>query len=330
MGIHYQSTVQTMKSLLIFATLACAATALPLLDQEWEAFKIKFEKSYSSIEEHDSRRLIFAENLMLIVNHNLEHELGYHTYTLGVNQFADLTSDEFRQQFNGFKPIQGKRGQTHQIVGDAPDTMDWRTQGLVTPIKDQGQCGSCWAFAAVATMEGAWKKAGHSLTSLSEQQLVDCVTVDYGCNGGLPSDGIAWAEKHGMAAESAYPYHARDGRCKHNQKAVANFTDLINVQQSEEHLKDAVGTVGPVAVGIDASHYSFQLYHGGVYHESRCSSTQLDHGVTVIGYGTEGGKDYWLVKNSWGTTWGEKGYIKMWRNHKNMCGIATNACYAKA
>merc|ERR1712168_593566 len=329
MGKQYKSTFHTMKSLLIIATLALGATALGL-DKEWEAFKTKFERSYSSVEEHNLRRLIFADNLLLIESHNLEHELGCHTYTLGVNQFADLTGDEFQRQFNGFKPIQGKEAQAHQIVGDAPDTMDWRTKGLVTPIKDQGQCGSCWAFAAVATMEGAWKKAGHSLTSLSEQQLVDCVTVDYGCNGGLPSDGIAWAKKHGMAAETAYPYHARDGRCKHNQKAVANFTGLINVQQTEADLKDAVGMVGPVAVGIDASHYSFQLYHGGVYHESRCSNTQLDHGVTVIGYGTESGKDYWLVKNSWGSTWGEKGYIKMWRNHKNMCGIATNACYAKA
>jgi len=318
-----------MRVLLILATLGCVATALPL-DLEWEAFKSKFERSYTSVEEHDLRRSIFADNLRLIESHNLEHAIGLHTYTLGVNRFADLTNDEYRRQFNGFRPIQGEQGQVHQTVGSAPDTIDWRDQGMVTPIKDQGQCGSCWAFAAVATMEGAWKKAGNSLTSLSEQELVDCVKADAGCNGGLPEHGIKWAEKHGMASEAEYPYHARDGHCKHKEKAVAHFTGLTNVKQSEDHLKDAVGTVGPVAVGIDASHYSFQLYNGGVYHETRCSSTQLDHGVTVIGYGNEDDKDYWLVKNSWGSSWGEKGYIKMWRNHNNMCGIATMACYAKA
>jgi len=330
MGDHYDSIIaDKMRSFLIIATLACAASALPV-DHEWETFKVKFERSYSSVEEHDLRRSIFADNLRLIESHNLEHALGLHTYTLGVNRFADLTNDEFRRQFNGFKSLQGEDGQVHQVSGSVPDSMDWRDHGLVTPVKNQGQCGSCWAFAAVASLEGAWKKAGHSLTSLSEQQLVDCVTSDYGCNGGLPSDGIEWATAHGMASEASYPYKAADGYCHHNHKAVAHFTGVRNVQQSETALKNAVGTVGPVAVGIDASHFSFQLYHGGVYHESRCSTTQLDHGVTVVGYGHESSKDYWLVKNSWGSTWGEQGYIKMQRNHHNMCGVATNACYATA
>merc|ERR1719187_2333257 len=221
-----------MRSFLILATLGCVATALPL-DLEWEAFKLKFERSYSSVEEHDLRRSIFADNLRLIESHNLEHALGLHTYTLGVNRFADLTNDEFRAQFNGYKPLQTGEDKVHQVQESAPDSIDWRDHGLVTPVKNQEQCGSCWAFAAVATMEGAWKKAGHSLTSLSEQQLVDCVTQDYGCNGGLPQDGVEWATRHGMASESAYPYRAVDGYCSSRHPVVARFTGVRNVQQSE-------------------------------------------------------------------------------------------------
>merc|ERR1712110_1401629 len=156
MGNHYDSIIPTMRTFLIISALAYVATALPL-DSEWESFKVNFERSYSSVEEHDLRRSIFADNLRLIAEHNAEHALGLHSYTMGVNRF---------------KPI-NKEGPVHQAVGSAPDSMDWRDHGLVTPVKNQGQCGSCWAFAAVATMEGAWKAAGNSLTSLSEQELVD-------------------------------------------------------------------------------------------------------------------------------------------------------------
>lgn len=317
-----------MKYLLVIAAIACVASGLPL-DLEWEAFKIKFERSYSSVGEHDLRRSVFADNLKLIENHNAEEAKGLHTFTLGVNKFADMTNEEYKQLL-GFSPLKGT-GKVHQAIGAAPDTKDWRDDGYVTPIKDQGQCGSCWAFAAVATMEGAWMKSNNKLVSLSEQQLVDCVKEDNGCGGGLPEDGINWAIQHGMATEEAYPYHARDGTCKRHENAAATFTSVTDIDEgSESDLHNAVGTIGPVAVGIDASHFSFQLYSGGVYTEKHCSTQQLDHGVTVIGYGHENSKDFWLVKNSWGHGWGEQGYIKMQRNHHNMCGIATMACYAVA
>merc|ERR1712066_1043186 len=154
------------------------------------------------------------------------------------------------------------------------------------------------------------------LVSLSEQQLMDCDHKDMACNGGLPQVPIEYVVSNdgGIDTEESYPYAMR----KHSSC------------QYDEANKGATATVGPISVGIDASHFSFQLYHGGVYHSMFCSSTRLDHGVAVVGYGSEGGKDFWLVKNSWGGSWGEKGYIKMSRNRNNNCGIATMAVYASA
>merc|ERR1719376_1700431 len=174
-------------------------------------------------------------------------------------------------------------------------------KGYVTPVKNQAQCGSCWAFSAVVSMEGAHFKKTGKLVSLSEQNLVDCVHEDYGCRGGFPYDGVSYAIRNrGIDTEASYPYTARDGYC---------------------HFRNS---------NVDATHYSFQLYHSGVYNEPRCSSVRLDHGVAAVGYGTENGQQYYLVKNSWGSHWGEGGYIKMMRNPSNQCGIATNACYALA
>ena len=186
-------------------------------------------------------------------------------------------------------------------------------------------------------MEGAWRKKSKSLVSLSEQQLVDCVYEESrdGCDGGSTSTAIQWAidnPQYGMASEAAYSYRGDgDGSCHHHYGTVARFTGMVRVERdSEDDLKDAVGNVGPVAVAIDADHHSFMHYDSGVFTEDHCSSSHLDHAVTVIGYGHEDGKDFWLVKNSWGDDWGEDGYIKMQRNYNNMCGIAHSAKYAVA
>merc|ERR1711910_23335 len=245
-----------MKTFLVLALALTAAQALNY-DQEWEIFKAKYQRNYLSTPEHNNRKSVFTSNLKLIQKHNAEHALGLHTFTLGVNQFADLTSQEFVQTYNGFHPemYQNLPKAELKATADEPDSIDWRDEGYVTPVKNQGQCGSCWAFSAVVTMEGAQFKKSGNLVSLSEQQLMDCDHKDMACNCGLPQQAI-----------------------------------------------DYVITQG----GIDASHFSFQLYHGGVYHSMFCSSTRLDHGVAVVGYGSEGGKDYWLVKNSWGASWGEE------------------------
>jgi len=325
-----------MKTFLVLALALTAAQALNY-DQEWEIFKAKYQRNYLSTPEHDNRKSVFTSNLKLIQKHNAEHALGLHTFTLGVNQFADLTSQEFVQTYNGFHPemYQNLPQAELKATADEPDSIDWRDKGYVTPVKNQGQCGSCWAFSAVVTMEGAQFKASgeKNLVSLSEQQLMDCDHKDMACNGGLPQQAIDYViTQGGIDTEDSYPYAMRKhSSCQYDEaNKGATITKVTQVETSEDALKTATATVGPISVGIDASHFSFQLYHSGVYHSMFCSSTRLDHGVAVVGYGSEDGKDYWLVKNSWGKSWGLEGYIKMSRNRNNNCGIATMAVYATA
>ncbi|KAJ6224288.1 hypothetical protein RDWZM_002833 [Blomia tropicalis] len=211
---------------------------------------------------------------------------------------------------------------TDEDIFGLPDTVDWTTKGIVTPIKNQGQCGSCWAFSAVALMEGQHALKTGNLVSLSEQNLVDCSGPEGNlmCFGGA----INYAFKYvivnkGIDTETSYPYKGVDERCKFKRNSVGatikSFTDVKST--SESALQTAVANVGPISVAIDASQNSFQFYKSGVYNEPACSATYLDHGVTAVDYGTLNGVVYWKVKNSWGTSWGEKGYILMSRNKNN-------------
>lgn len=306
------------------------------VEKHWQAFKLQHSKSYSA-EEEKSRFMKFSQNFAAILQHNSEQVLGLHTYQLGLNEYADLDMFEVRMKMNGYKrPADyAKNGSTYlglNNISPVPDTVDWRTKGYVTPVKNQGQCGSCWAFSTTGSLEGQHYRSTGKLVSLSEQNLVDCSTKygNNGCEGGLMDNAFRYIKANGgIDTEKAYPYEALDDNCHFKRKNVgADDTGYVDVPEGDEDkLKEAVATVGPVSVAIDASHNSFQLYKNGVYVEPRCSSTQLDHGVLVVGYGTENGQDYWLVKNSWGESWGEQGYIKMARNKNNQCGVASQASY---
>jgi cathepsin L len=333
-----------MKFLLVsLAVLVACASAASIfngeLDTYWQEYKKHHAKSYSTSEEETTRRLTWESNLKYIRQHNLEADLGKHTYWLKMNKYGDMTGKEFVRTLNGFN----KTKSMHKAIErptfmmpsnvKIPDSVDWRTQGYVTPIKDQGQCGSCWAFSAVASLEGQHFKSAGKLVSLSEQQLVDCSQNfgNMGCDGGLMDQAFQYIQANkGIDTEVSYPYEAVDDTCRFNQATVGatdvGFTDITS--GDEMALATAIATIGPISVAIDASQSSFQFYSSGIYTDPYCSSTELDHGVTAVGYGSQGsGQDFYIVKNSWGTSWGSQGYIMMARNQNNMCGIATMASY---
>ncbi|XP_028293262.1 cathepsin L1-like isoform X5 [Gouania willdenowi] len=328
-----------MKLLLVCAAVLVVASCVSfsLEDLEFHAWKLKFERSYRSLVEEAKRKEIWLTNRKLVLVHNILADQGIKSYRLGMTYFADMENKEYQQLISrgclrSFNTSQPRRVSTVLHKTDLPDTVDWRDNGYVTPVKDQQQCRSCWAFSATGSLEGQNFRATGNLVSLSEQQLVDC-SGDYGnigCDGGLMDQAFDYIEANGgIDTEDSYPYEAEDGKCRYNPANIgATCTGHVDVTQfDEDALKEAVATIGPVSVAIDASHASFQLYTSGVYNEPDCSSTELDHGVLAVGYGTENGQDYWLIKNSWGLGWGDEGYIMMSRNKNNQCGIATAASY---
>ncbi|KAM7307131.1 procathepsin L-like [Ixodes scapularis] len=330
-----------MRRFLVVCFLVVAATAVgenEELDVEWETFKANYGKSYSSQAEEQFRMTVYMNNKLKVAKHNEQYAEGKVSYQLAMNKFSDLLHEEFVRSRNGFRGIRPvKQASTYMEPANIedvcfPQTVDWRKKGAVTPVKNQEQCGSCWAFSATGSLEGQHFLRTGKLVSLSEQNLVDC-SDDFGnlgCSGGVMDDAFRYIKANGgIDTEKSYPYTGEDGQCVFDKSNVgATDTGFVDVQTGDEtQLMKAVASVGPISVAIDASHLSFQFYAQGVYDEPECSSERLDHGVLAVGYGNLGGKDYWLVKNSWGADWGQEGYILMSRNKNNQCGIASNASY---
>jgi cathepsin L len=330
----------------VFLAIVALGAALPLVDEDQVArdqftqYKTLFNKVYDSEEEEVVRLAIFKQNLEFIAEHNARYEAGEITFEVGVNQFADMNSEEYKRWLGPSitrEQIQMNDSTTYLSptgLDPLPPSVDWFKQGYVTPVKDQKQCGSCWSFSTTGTLEGQTFKKTSKLVSLSEQNLVDCSTHKYnnnGCRGGWPARAMKYIkDNNGIDTEESYPYTAHQNpECKYDAANIgATLTGSVELPQGNEaRLQEAVATIGPISVAIDANHMSFQLYKQGVYVEPRCS-LRLDHAVLVTGYGTDAkGGDYWIVKNSWNTVWGDKGYIKMARNKKNQCGIAEAGAY---
>ncbi|XP_071714968.1 senescence-specific cysteine protease SAG39-like [Rutidosis leptorrhynchoides] len=307
----------------------------PIMLAKHEQWMTHHGRVYKDDKEKQARFQIFKNNVALVDAHNRRLDKGY---KLEVNKFADLTNDEFCASHNGYR----KRLLTNEVLGSfryanvsaVPDEVDWRKEGAVTAVKDQGDCGCCWAFSAVAAVEGLTKIKTGKLISLSEQELVDCDIngIDQGCEGGLMENAFEFIEKqNGLSAESVYPYSAEDGVCNTKKSAVpaATISGYEKIPANNEKALLQAVTKQPVSVAIDASGYDFQLYSGGVF--SGTCGTQLDHAITAVGYGTTtDGTKFWLMKNSWGPSWGENGYIRIKRDveaKEGLCGIAKDASY---
>ena len=305
---------------------------------EWAqfgTFQNKFSKKYETVQELEERFQIFRFNVRAIIMHNMDYTQNF---TMGINQFTDLTPQEFKTLYvSGLNTNQevdtsGYGCETYSSSAyGTPTSVDWRTQNVVTSVKDQGQCGSCWSFSSTGAVEGAWSIHTGTLVDLSEEQLVDCATGrsygSHGCSGGQMDGAFKYVIEHGQCSLASYPYVSGSGQagtCK-SCSPVAHLYSCADVKPNDQLSLKAAVAQQPVAIAIEADTKYFQSYSGGILTSSSCG-TSLDHGVLVVGYGEENGIKYFTVKNSWGTTWGENGYIRIARsdltNDAGICGIS--------
>ncbi|CAG9762595.1 unnamed protein product [Ceutorhynchus assimilis] len=317
-----------MKSFILASLLVVAVSASLMLEDHvalFRNFKLEHNKQYMNQAEETKRFAVFKNNLRAIEEHNALFDHGLVSYKQGVNKFTDRTSEEFKAYLGLLqKPILNtiKYVKTGYVVADS---VDWREKGQVGPVKDQGHCGSCWAFSVTGSTEAAFFRKNGKLTSLSEQQLIDCVTANYGCSGGYMNEAILYVKEKGLQTEESYPYKGIDGNCQYNSsKIVAKISDYVSIVKDESALLEAVATIGPTSVNIDASFLG--AYHSGIYEDKWCSPDAINHVVLVVGYGTDNGEDYWIAKNSWGSDWGENGFFRIKRG-ANQCGIAEECIY---
>jgi len=320
-----------MKVLIALATIVLAVNALTV-HEEWSQFKLKHSKSYKNIVEEKVRFEIFQNNLKKIEEHNQQYEAGLKTWYMGVNKFADMTKEEFGAMLkkqSGSRPRLAKSRHVPDLTANVPETIDWRERNAVLGVKDQGQCGSCWAFSATGSLEGQNVLKNNRSIPLSEQQLLDC-SESYGngdCSvGGDMVAAFEYVIDHGLTTEEAYPYRAEQYSCRAPSSSAVTVTDYRYVDASESALREAVGTVGPISVAMYAE--PIQLYYGGIFQDRDCYNDEyyLDHGVLAVAYGTTNGQKYWTIKNSWGSDWGEAGFFRLARD-EDQCGIALDSSY---
>ncbi|KAI1886228.1 hypothetical protein AGOR_G00211830 [Albula goreensis] len=331
--------------LIVFAVGVSSLHAVDhTLDSVWEDWKSLHGKEYTQDSE-GQRRMIWEENHRFIQQHNLEEAQGKHSYKLGMNQFGDLTDQEFRETMLGLDMSSVDVSSLpvwNGTVLHTPEQVDWRKQGYVTPVKDQGTCNSCWAFSSTGALEGQMFKKTRRLVSLSEQNLIDCSRCygNRGCEGGLMDNAFRYIrDKGGIASESSYPYTAEDTMlCRYSEsQRAASCKGYKILPEGENALRKALVYVGPISVSVNSSLHTFKFYESGIYFHRKCSKSP-DHALLAVGYGKSIDEPdtssrakhpykFWILKNSWGTRWGEGGYMRLARDRRNHCGIGIFSVY---
>ena len=312
---------------LLIALVSCNVEMDTMLHNQFQKFIKKYNKKYSSVNEYLARFEVFKMNVMNLYKESQK-------YKTGITKFSDLTQQEFAKIYlnlNYDAMAVANFNPAHPSFSNAaPDSFDWRDKGLVTPVRDQGMCGSCWAFSTVANLEGLYYKLKGVAVDLSEQILVDCDTYDSACNGGLMEYAFQWIKENGMETEEDYPYTGYKGSCKADPSKyidmkVTGWKKLGSSTSTwspvdEEEIKEFLYETGPLAIALNAN--PLQTYSGGILDKtsSQCPVSGINHAVTLVGYGAESGVDYWIVKNSWGANWGENGYFRI-RRGNGTCGI---------
>lgn len=297
------------------------------LAQEFTKFIDTYDREYSSVEETIKRYKIFSTNYKYIVEHNSKPS----QFELGVNEFADLTLEEFKTSYLNYKKTTSGLCTKPHKSGNSSSEIDWRNKNVVARVKNQGSCGSCWAFSAVGSLEGLNAISKGKLIEFSEQELVDCARDkdNQGCNGGEMTSALEYVRKNGISTEAEYQYEGRDGRCRKKSSTLKILDCVVPPHQDNERLLEALN-IEPVSVAVEAGNYSFMFYRSGIFNSYKSTAAKLDHGVLLVGASGSKGVPYWIVKNSWGRGWGQKGYIYIERTPgkgPSYCGIAEESVY---
>jgi C1A family cysteine protease len=317
----------------VFAIAMACALGAAVAHPTFEEFESTYSKTYANEEARQVAKAAFAENLAVIDGLNQEHVSIGGEEIYAVTKFTDMTQDDFAAFYLGLELGELPEAPVHEVNvrGNAPKTMDWRTKGVVSAVKNQEQCGSCWAFSTTESIESANAVAGNKLDDLTVEQIVDCSTQNDGCQGGNPTTAFQYViSAGGLESEQAYPYTAgggQAGQCSFDKSKVEESIrgwSYATQTKSETAMVDAMAKNGPLSVCVDAQ--SWQFYSGGIMKAAGCG-TQLDHAVQAVGYDLN--QNYWIVRNSWGASWGEQGYIRL-EYGANACGVAQLTTYATA
>ncbi|KAL3274653.1 hypothetical protein HHI36_016033 [Cryptolaemus montrouzieri] len=311
--------------------LAHAFTRLELVI-EWAKFQNEFGRSYTSSLEAEKRFSIFENSLREVEEHNRRYHNGEVSYTKGINDFSDWTDQEFMDYVNQYEWEGYSRLPYDLFMPNSsfkvPNKVDWRS---ITRVKNQGRCRSCWAFGAVGSLEAQlYLRKGKDI-ALSEQNLIDCSWEEgnEGCTSGTRAKAYEYIYKHGLQSERDYPYEAKVGKCRFKRrKSVVSISGYVRIRSIETHLIAAVASMGPVSIAFHSTK-RFSSYKSGILEINNCKKFPLNHAAVVVGYGRENGKDYYIIKNSWGRKWGEQGYFRLGNRGSNPCGVAERPFFPK-